>query len=122
MPSVTAAQMFEVDRIAIAETGPTLGQMMENAGRSLALEALERLGERWQDALVVVLAGSGANGRGGICGARYLANRGIDVRLCLANAHHLNELTAFQRTVFTHTEGEEVTKDQLLHLRPTAHH
>ncbi len=37
VPAVTAAQMREVDRIATEETGPNLFQMMEHAGRSLAL-------------------------------------------------------------------------------------
>jgi hypothetical protein len=78
VPAVTAAQMREVDRIAIEETGPTLLQMMEHAGRSLALEVLRRLGGAWRTARVVVLAGTGGNGGGGICAARHLANHGVD--------------------------------------------
>jgi YjeF-related protein N-terminus len=74
VPAVTAAQMREVDRIAIEETGPNLFQMMENAGSNLAAQALEALGVRWREALVVVLAGPGGNGGGGICAARHLAN------------------------------------------------
>ena len=37
--AVTADQMREVDRIAMEETGPNLFQMMENAGRNLALQS-----------------------------------------------------------------------------------
>ena len=37
IPSVTAEQMREIDRIAMEETVPNLFQMMENAGRCLAL-------------------------------------------------------------------------------------
>ena len=43
VPAVTEAQMREVDRIAIEELGPNLFQMMGNAGRTLALEALAQL-------------------------------------------------------------------------------
>ena len=57
------------------ETGPNLFQMMENAGRNLAEMALERLGGDWQEARVVVLAGTGGNGGGGITAAHHLANR-----------------------------------------------
>ena len=46
VPSVTAEQMREVDRIALDETGPNLFQMMEHAGRNLALLAIAVLGER----------------------------------------------------------------------------
>lgn len=65
VPAISTAQMREVDRIAIEETGPNLFQMMENAGRNLALSAMEMLGNRGRDASVVVLAGTGENGGGG---------------------------------------------------------
>ena len=69
VPAVDSAQMREVDRIAVEETGPNLFQMMENAGRNLALLAIQLLGEGWERAKVLVLAGSGGNGGGGICAA-----------------------------------------------------
>src|SRR6516225_9315083 len=71
VPAVDAAQMREVDRIAMEETGPNLFQMMENAGRNLARLAIDVLGDRWQEAKVLVLSGSGGNGGGGICAARH---------------------------------------------------
>ena len=86
VPAVTAAEMREVDRIAVEQTGPTLLQMMEHAGISLALSAIEMLGGGWRDARVVVLAGNGGNGGGGICAARHLANRGVDV-LAVTSQH-----------------------------------
>jgi len=107
--AVTADQMREIDRIAIEETGPNLFQMMENAGRSLADLVLERLGSRWRTARIVVLAGSGGNGGGGICAARHLANRRADVWLVLAEPHRLDPVTAWQYTVFRSTEGREQT-------------
>lgn len=57
--------MREVDRVAMEETGPNLFQMMENAGRDLALLAIEVLGPGWNKTRVVVLAGVGGNGGGG---------------------------------------------------------
>lgn len=80
VPAVTAAQMREIDRIAVEETGPNLFQMMENAGRNLAVLVTELLGANWQGAEILVLAGGGGSGGGGICAARHLANHGARVR------------------------------------------
>ena len=52
---------------------------MENAGRSLADLAQERFGP----ASVVVCAGTGGNGGGGLVAARHLANRGVVVRILM---------------------------------------
>jgi len=71
--------MMEIDRIAMQETGPNLYQMMENAGRNLCTLTIEKLGRNWNKAKILVLAGTGGNGGGGICAARHLANRGADV-------------------------------------------
>src|SRR5262252_2470251 len=54
--AVTEAEMREVDRIAIEETGPNLFQMMENAGRNLATLVIERLGAGWKSARAARLA------------------------------------------------------------------
>lgn len=118
VPAVTASQMREIDRIAVEETGPNLWQMMENAGRSLALLAIDLLGSRWERAEILVLAGAGGNGGGGICAARHLANHGARVRLCLAKADRLGEVPAHQRKVFHATAGREVDRAALLRLRP----
>jgi NAD(P)H-hydrate epimerase len=108
VPAITAEQMREVDRIATAETGPSLLQMMENAGRSLASLALELLGPHWRTSRVVVLAGSGGNGGGGICAGRHLLNRGVEVTACLANPRELSDVTRFQRRIFEVAAGKEV--------------
>jgi NAD(P)H-hydrate epimerase len=108
VPAVTTSEMREVDRIAVEETGPNLFQMMENAGRNLAEMALERLGRGWQKQRVVVLAGTGGNGGGGITAARHLANRDARVELCLAVPDKLSEVAAWQRKVFQSTSGQEV--------------
>jgi NAD(P)H-hydrate epimerase len=113
VPAVTEAQMRELDRIAVEETGPNLFQMMENAGRGLAALALERLGQGWRSATVLVLAGPGGNGGGGLCAARHLANRGLRVRVCLAEPEGLREVPAWQRRVLAATPAEEVPADRL---------
>ena len=113
VPAVTEAQMRELDRIAIEETGPNLFQMMENAGRGLAELALERLGAGWRAATVLVLAGPGGNGGGGLCAARHLANHGVRVRVCLSAPDRLAEVPAFQRHVLAGTNAEEVAFDGL---------
>jgi NAD(P)H-hydrate epimerase len=113
VPAITTDQMREVDRIAVEETGPNLFQMMENAGRNLALSAIEFLGEGWRKANIVVLAGTGGNGGGGICAARHLANRNVKVRLCLSNPNRLGEVPGFQRKIYQSTSGIEVTLQNL---------
>lgn len=108
VPAVTAEQMREVDRIAMEETGPNLFQMMENAGRSFALLAIDVLGRGWEKAKIVTLAGGGGNGGGGICAGRHLANRDANVKLCLADPNHLGEVSSFQRRIFGLTSGTEI--------------
>lgn len=79
VPALTVSEMRLVSQIATEQSGPTLLQMIEQAGTSLALSALEMLDEDWRDARVLVLAGTGSNGAGGVCAARHLANRGVHV-------------------------------------------
>ena len=81
VPAITAAQMREVDQIAVEEFGLGLLQMMENAGRDLAGNVMELLGTA--AGRVVVLAGAGGNGGGGIACARHLHNHGFDVAIVL---------------------------------------
>jgi len=107
VPAVTTEQMIEVDRVAVEDTGPNLLQMMENAGRNLAQQAIVSLGETWREANIVVLAGNGGNGGGGICGARHLANRGAQVRLCLVSPDRLGAAGRWQRHIYQATPGRE---------------
>ncbi len=82
VPYVSADQMREVDRLAVDEFGITLLQMMENAGRALARLARERfLAGDARGKHVLVLAGSGGNGGGGLVCARNLHNWGAEVRV-----------------------------------------
>ena len=84
VPAVTADQMREVDRIAVEVFGLGILQMMENAGRNLAENAMHMLGAT--TGRVAVLAGAGGNGGGGLCGARHLHNRGFTVWVVLDRA------------------------------------
>jgi NAD(P)H-hydrate epimerase len=83
LPWLTVAQMREVDRLMTQEIGITLEQMMENAGRALATAATWLLhGARGRS--IVVLAGPGGNGGGGMVAARHLLDAGADVEVALA--------------------------------------
>ena len=110
--------MRELDRIAIEETGPSLLQMMENAGRNLALLAMELMGPHWQSAKVLTLAGSGGNGGGGVCAARHLSNHGVAVDLCLAAPESLSDAVLEQRKIFGFSKGKEVTPGELSSVKP----
>jgi NAD(P)H-hydrate epimerase len=113
VPAVTTDQMREIDRVAVEEVGPNLYQMMENGGRNLALMVLDRLGERWASVPIVVLAGTGGNGGGGICAARHLANRGADVTVVISDPERLTPVPAEQLDVFRGTPGRLASIQEL---------
>ena len=100
VPSLTIAQMIEVDRIMVEDFGITLVQMMENAGRNLArLAAVHLSGGGWAeqssaaltdpmvadvtDRSVIALVGTGGNGGGVLVAARRLAGWGARVNVVL---------------------------------------
>lgn len=116
--AISAAQMREVDRVAMDLTGPNIFQMMENAGRNLFSLTVEKLGDGWREARILVLAGTGGNGGGGICAARHLANHGASVRLVFSNPEKLGEVPAFQRKIFQNGGGIEIDRTQLQTERP----
>lgn len=82
VPSVTEAEMREVDQLMVEVYGIELLQMMEHAGRAVARVARERFFEGAADGRhVVVLAGTGGNGGGGMVAARHLHNAGATVEV-----------------------------------------
>lgn len=76
--AVTANEMRDVDRVAVEDVGVQVLQMMENAGRILAWHVRDV-----RESDVIVVAGHGGNGGGGLTCARHLANRDISVRVVL---------------------------------------
>ena len=84
IPTVTAAEMAEVDRLAVDEFGIDILQMMEQAGSHLAELVRAELGGDLRDRRVIVAVGPGNNGGGGLVAARHLANRGAAIRVVLA--------------------------------------
>lgn len=90
IPFLTTEQMVEVDRAMIEDYHVKLIQMMENAGRNLAHLARTRfLDGDPQGKRVVVLAGRGGNGGGGLVCARRLRNWGA--RVLVVTTHALAE-------------------------------
>ena len=84
VPWLSVEQMREVDRIMIEVVGISLVRMMENAGRSLGEVARSLLGGDVAGRSLVVLAGPGGNGGGGLVAARHLAVAGAHVVVALA--------------------------------------
>lgn len=76
--AVTADEMRDVDRIAVEDVGLQVLQMMENTGRILAWHVRDV-----RDGEVIIVAGNGGNGGGGLACARHLTNRGIPVQVVL---------------------------------------
>jgi NAD(P)H-hydrate epimerase len=81
--SLTRDEVRAFDRRAIEGLGLPGAVLMENAGRSVAEEALRLLAARGAaPGRVVVLCGAGNNGGDGYVIARHLHNAGVEVRLC----------------------------------------
>jgi NAD(P)H-hydrate epimerase len=85
---LTAAQMREVDDLAINTYGINLYQMMELAGSTLARLAIKLLEKRPDDIRVSVLVGKGNNGGGGLVAVRHLHNMGVEVKILLSQKDH----------------------------------
>ena len=120
VPFITTDQMREVDRLMVERYGILLLQMMENAGRNLARLARQRfLKGNPRESRVLVLAGSGGNGGGGLVGARWLNNWGASVRVWLtASATKLADVTRHQLTILEHMGVPIDVTSEKLNLPP----
>lgn len=118
IPCVTREQIIEIDRIAENETGPNLWQMMENAGRNLMEFICKSLGTNWHKREILVLAGKGNNGGGGICAARHLINHGGNVKLAVADMERLNEAPFYQRQIYENSGGKSYPFEEAKLLEP----
>jgi NAD(P)H-hydrate epimerase len=90
VPAVTSAQMMDLDRRMLEHYHIDLLQMMENAGRALALQSKRLLGGSLAGKRIVVIVGKGNNGGGGLASARHMHNWGADVEIVLSSKR--NEL------------------------------
>jgi ADP-dependent NAD(P)H-hydrate dehydratase / NAD(P)H-hydrate epimerase len=88
MKILTVAQMQQAERDC-AQFGISLAQLMENAGKAVALQMRKLLGEI-QKQRIVVLAGPGNNGGDGLVAARYLHDWGAKVFVYSQNPQALN--------------------------------
>ncbi|MDE3111845.1 MAG: NAD(P)H-hydrate epimerase [Chloroflexota bacterium] len=86
VPVVTAAQMAEIDRVAVDEIGISVEMLMENAARGVALAARALLGGSVDGRRIVCVAGSGNNGGDALGAARRLRGWGARVRCVLSVA------------------------------------
>ena len=83
---IDTPQMIEVDRLMIEEYHIELIQMMENAGRCLAIVARDVfLDKDPQEKKICILAGTGGNGGGALVSARRLSNWGANVTVVLTD-------------------------------------
>ena len=87
LPTLTAAQMVEIDRIMLQDLGVGSLQLMELAGYAVASFAREHLLDNLPlDKRIVVLAGTGGNGGDGMVAARLLTAWGADVQVVTTRA------------------------------------
>ncbi len=97
VPTLTGQQGKELDRLMAQAYHVSPVQMMENTGRALAHLARQLLEGEIVDRPVVVLAGRGNNGGGGLAAARQLLNWGAWVQVvCSYPAHDYNGAPAEQ--------------------------
>jgi NAD(P)H-hydrate epimerase len=82
-PTVTAAQMAEVDRAAVEDLGISIEMLMENAARGVGLACRALLGGL-AGRRIVCLAGTGNNGGDALAAARRLQGWGAQVRCVLS--------------------------------------
>ncbi len=97
--------MKEVDRIAVTDTGPNLYQMMENAGRNLAEMVVETFPTDWSERHIVVLAGTGGNGGGGVTAGRHLVNHGGRVTVVVTDESRMGAVSGQQLQIFRAAGG-----------------
>lgn len=99
LPSVTTAQMIEVDRRMIEDIGISLFQMMENAGLQLANVARDLfLDGTLTGKRIAVLAGTGGNGGGALVAARRLTSWGA--QCCIGLGKSPDDLSPVPRKQF----------------------
>lgn len=112
---IDTPEMIEVDRLMIEAYHIELIQMMENAGRCLAIVAREEfLGGDPEKKRIVILAGTGGNGGGALVCARRLANWGADVEVFMTKGpERMNPIPGHQRDILNRMGISVELGDQL---------
>lgn len=99
-PVVTGEQMAAVDKAMVEVCGLELVQVMEVAGRAVAVVARKWLQRASAEGTVAILCGSGGNGGDGFVCGRYLFGWGIPVELwALRKPDEMRGLAAHQLDV-----------------------
>jgi len=123
VPAPTTEQMKEIERLLSEEYGISPLQTAENAGRALALLARRMLDDSVADRAIVLLAGRGTTGSGGLAAARHLLNWGAWVQVILSyppehfegpSAQQLAALRAMDAPMAWADEGWELPPADLL--------
>ncbi len=121
IPYLTTDQMREVDRAMIEDFGIELMQMMENAGRNLAhLARMRFLSDDPCERPVVVLAGTGGNGGGGLVAARRLHNWGASVHVITSGGDVAFKGVPAHQLAILRRMGVSVTQADAVEALPTA--
>lgn len=123
--SLTLAQMEQVHALLAQESGITLGQQIERAGRALAETAQRLLKGMIAGKTVIVLVGAGNNGAGGLVAARHLHEQGAIVRLVLSvKPTALHPMTAQQylkvQKLGLFAWGLSLSKEEMAEVEPIA--
>jgi NAD(P)H-hydrate epimerase len=123
VPTLSTAQIQTIDRLMVEVYAIDPLQIMENVGRSLATLARWMLGGDVADRPIVMLAGRGANGGGGLAAARHLLNWGAWVQIVCSHppdgykgapARQLHTLQAMGAPLAWAEEGWELPPADLL--------
>ena len=118
--SLTTDQMIEVDRLMIEEYNIKLIQMMENAGRCLAMVAVEEfLNKEFENKKVIVLAGTGGNGGGALVCARRLHSLGCNTHVYLANSEGMTPVPSHQLSILQNMGVPIFSSDDLSNVSAT---
>ena len=123
LPLLTGAQSHALEQLLVATNRMPLLQRMARAGEQLALLARHLLDDEVVDRPLVVLAGRGNNGGGGLVAARYLLTWGAWVQVVLTHpaesyqgvaADQLQRLYALDAGIAWAEEGWELPPTDLV--------
>jgi NAD(P)H-hydrate epimerase len=91
MKAITSKEMKIIDFRAINNYNINLFQMMELAGFHLTELTVKLFPKLIEEKKILILAGKGNNGGGGLSAARHLSNRGFLVEVILSQKKELKE-------------------------------